>query len=57
MVDLRRVCSSPEDYFNPIEPGEAGGKKIALGILAGLDPAESSISFVYPSGEGQGSNV
>ena len=33
VVDLRRVCSSPEDYWNPIEPGERGGAKIAAAVV------------------------
>jgi len=50
IVDLRRVCTESADYFNPIEPGDAGGQKIASAILSALDPDPSSISFVYPSG-------
>ncbi len=34
VVDLRRVCSEPEDYWNPIEPSERGGAKIAAAVLA-----------------------
>jgi hypothetical protein len=50
LVDLRRVCTDSADYFNPIEPGAAGGKKIASAILSALEPDQSLISFVYPSG-------
>jgi lysophospholipase L1-like esterase len=32
LVDLRLVCSEPEDYANPIEPSERGGQKIARAI-------------------------
>ena len=32
IVDLRRVCSEPADYANPIEPSVQGGAKIALAI-------------------------
>jgi hypothetical protein len=31
-VDLRLVCTLPEDYANPIEPSAIGGKKIARAI-------------------------
>ena len=34
MIDLRFVCSSPEDYANPIEPSSKGGVKIARCIVA-----------------------
>ncbi len=50
VIDLRRVCTDPADYFNPIEPGEVGGKKIASAILSALNPTPSSASFIYPSG-------
>ena len=50
VVDLRRVCTHPADYFNPIEPGVVGGDKIASAILAALEPDLSSISYLYPSG-------
>jgi hypothetical protein len=33
VLDLRLVCSEPGDYANAIEPGVAGGRKIAAGIL------------------------
>ena len=32
VIDLRAVCSEPEDYANPIEPSSAGGEKIARAI-------------------------
>lgn len=34
VIDLRFVCSSPEDYANPIEPSSIGGEKIARAIVA-----------------------
>lgn len=34
VIDLRRVCTEPNDYANEIEPGVAGGRKIA-GAIAG----------------------
>jgi hypothetical protein len=32
-IDLRLVCTEPEDYANPIEPSGRGGEKIARSIL------------------------
>jgi len=32
IIDLRLVCSFPEDYANPIEPSSVGGAKIARSI-------------------------
>jgi hypothetical protein len=29
VIDLRAICSRPEDYANPIEPSSVGGGKIA----------------------------
>lgn len=39
VIDLRLVCSEPEDYANPIEPSGRGGRKIAaaLAAAAGID--------------------
>lgn len=33
VIDLRFVCSSREDYANPIEPSSVGGAKIARAIV------------------------
>ena len=33
VLDLRLICTEPEDYANEIEPGASGGRKIAAGIL------------------------
>ena len=33
IIDLRYVCSSPNDYANPIEPSSIGGAKIARSII------------------------
>jgi hypothetical protein len=33
VIDLRLICTEPEDYANEIEPGIAGGRKIAEAIL------------------------
>jgi len=32
VVELRALCSRPEDYANPIEPSSIGGEKIARAI-------------------------
>ena len=50
VIDLRRVCTDYADYYNPIEPGAEGGRKIASTILSVLRQKQSSTSFVYPSG-------
>lgn len=34
VIDLRFVCSLPEDYANPIEPSSVGGAKIARCIVS-----------------------
>jgi lysophospholipase L1-like esterase len=34
LIDLRLICSEPEDYANPIEPSEQGGMKIARAIAS-----------------------
>lgn len=33
VLDLRLICTEPEDYANPIEPSGRGGSKIAQAIL------------------------
>jgi hypothetical protein len=33
VIDLRLICTEPEDYANEIEPGVVGGRKIAEAIL------------------------
>lgn len=33
LIDLRLICDKDEDYANPIEPSEAGGRKIAAAII------------------------
>ena len=40
VIELRLVCSSAEDYANPIEPSAVGGAKIAQAIaIAVTEPA------------------
>jgi hypothetical protein len=33
VIDLRQICTRPEDYANPIEPSSIGGLKIADAII------------------------
>ena len=33
LIDLRLICSDPQDYANPIEPSVQGGAKIASAIV------------------------
>lgn len=40
-IELRLVCSRPEDYANPIEPSSVGAAKIARAILATMDSGAS----------------
>jgi len=44
MIDLRFVCSLPEDYANPIEPSSIGGAKIARCIVSLVSGAQSERS-------------
>ena len=34
VIDLRTICSKPDDYANPIEPSSIGGEKIARAIVS-----------------------
>ena len=36
VIEMRSVCSKPEDFANPIEPSGLGGKKIAQAIARRL---------------------
>lgn len=45
LVDLRVVCTEPEDYANPIEPGVRGGAKIAQAILGAFCGAVARTSI------------
>ncbi len=49
-IDLRRVCSSPEDFTMQIEPGEQGGRKIAEAIYRAHREPESVSTRVGPTG-------
>jgi hypothetical protein len=41
VVDLRRVCSEPADYANPIEPSVQGGAKIARAVVSAVTARRS----------------
>ena len=45
MIDLRFICSSIDDYANPIEPSSVGGAKIARAIV-------NSVSSVHGKNSG-----
>jgi hypothetical protein len=49
VIDLRLVCTDPEDYANPIEPSGTGGRKIAAAIAQalGLTQGGSACARVY----------
>jgi hypothetical protein len=49
IIELRLVCTRPEDYANPIEPSSTGAAKIARAILATMDPraAETGAKVFY----------
>ena len=41
VIDLRAICSKPDDYANPIEPSSIGGEKIARAIVALVTGADA----------------
>jgi hypothetical protein len=42
LIDLRLICTAPEDYANPIEPSAKGGDKIAA-VIAQLVTGDVSV--------------
>ncbi|MCE2792644.1 MAG: SGNH/GDSL hydrolase family protein [Blastopirellula sp.] len=44
LLDLRVIFSEPGDYANAIEPGAAGGKKLARAIVAAVQGSSASAS-------------
>lgn len=43
VIDLRFICSAPQDYANPIEPSATGGGKIAQAIVQAVtEPAHAA---------------
>jgi queuine/archaeosine tRNA-ribosyltransferase len=45
VIDLRSVCSTPEDYANPIEPSGTGGRKIAGAIARAVGAIDPGVRF------------
>ena len=39
ILDLRHVCNNDDDFYNPIEPNDRGGQKIAHAIQDWLNKA------------------
>lgn len=39
-IELRLVCTEPDDYANPIEPSGRGGRKIAEAIVRAIGPPD-----------------
>jgi hypothetical protein len=46
VIDLRLICSTSEDYANPIEPSSEGGAKIARSILTSVKPDSQQLAKV-----------
>ena len=43
VIDLRFVCTGPEDYANPIEPSASGGAKIAQAIVRAVTEPQLAV--------------
>jgi hypothetical protein len=43
VLDLRFVCTGPEDYANPIEPSASGGAKIAQAIVRAVTEPQLAV--------------
>jgi hypothetical protein len=41
VIELRLVCTQPDDYANPIEPSVQGGAKIARAVARALVSSEA----------------
>jgi len=52
VIDLRRVCTAPEDFTRQIEPNERGGRKIAAALAECLTATDPTGSLVGPSESG-----
>jgi hypothetical protein len=53
VIDLRSVCTVPQDFAHEIEPSGQGGRKIAAAIARVLGPAQESpvCAHVYAQAE------
>lgn len=47
VIDLRLVCTSADDYANPIEPSASGGEKIAQAIVRAVTESAHSLLGAY----------
>jgi hypothetical protein len=45
VIDLRLICTEPEDYANEIEPSGQGGLKIALAIARSVGALDATTGF------------
>ena len=43
VIELRSLCTAPEDYANPIEPSGAGGRKIAAAVTRAVGAVETAL--------------
>ncbi|MGV3742110.1 MAG: SGNH/GDSL hydrolase family protein [Burkholderiaceae bacterium] len=51
VLELRQICSKPEDYANAIEPSSIGGEKIAAAIVRELStPVARNVGAVIVGG-------
>jgi hypothetical protein len=55
VIDLRLICTHPDDYANPIEPSSKGGEKIARAMVALVTEPESLAHATRVVGAAQGS--
>jgi hypothetical protein len=56
LLELRSVCTRPEDYANPIEPSGPGGRKIALAIarMVGALPSSPRVCHAWRADDATG---
>jgi hypothetical protein len=47
VIDLRLVCTSADDYANPIEPSASGGEKVAQAIVRAVTEPAHSLRGAY----------
>ncbi len=40
-IELREVCNEPGDFYNPIEPSDRAGRKIAQAIVGSFDSQDT----------------
>jgi hypothetical protein len=47
VIDLRRICTQPSDFANPIEPSSRGGEKIAAAIAKAVTEEMPQLRGAY----------